>query len=135
MPQSPSVSRNRRLIRLLLASLLFLAPHVLGQSKSPSPSLPHLATNGYVGNEACARCHSAIYGSYKNTAMARASGPAEQNLISGDFTHQKSGVHYRIYKESGRVWLSFDRGGVSPVSGKRELLFNIGFLVREIAGN
>ena len=58
--------------------------------------------------------------------MAWASGPAEQNLISGDFTHQKSGVRYRIYKENGRVWLSFDRSGVSPVSGKRELLFYIG---------
>ena len=126
MLQSRSVSHDHRLIRLSLASSLFLAPHLLGQSRSAVPSSTNVATRGYVGNEACARCHSAIYESYKNTAMARASGPAEQNLISGDFTHQKSAVRYRIYKEDGRVWLSFDRSGVSPVSGKRELLFYIG---------
>ena len=43
--------------------------------------------------------------------MAHASGPAEANLISGDFTHQKSRVHYRIYSENGRVWLDFERRG------------------------
>src|SRR5260221_12425305 len=120
MPQSRSVSHEHKLIRLSLASLVFLAPHLLGQSKSAMQSSTNIANRDYVGNEACARCHSAIYESYKNTAMARASGPAEQNLISGDFTHQKSGVRYRIYKESGRVWLSFDRGGCSPACGKRE---------------
>jgi len=58
--------------------------------------------------------------------MAHASGPAEANLISGDFTHQKSGVHYRIYSENGRVWLGFERRGAASVSGKRQLLFYIG---------
>jgi tetratricopeptide (TPR) repeat protein len=58
--------------------------------------------------------------------MARASGPAEANLISGDFTHEKSGVRYRIYNENGRVWLSFARRGAAAVSGKRQLLFYIG---------
>jgi Tfp pilus assembly protein PilF len=58
--------------------------------------------------------------------MARASGPAEESFISGDFTHEKSAVHYRIYNENGRVWLSFERRGAATVSGKRQLLFYIG---------
>ena len=29
-----------------------------------------LAPDSYIGNEACARCHAAIYDSYRQTAMA-----------------------------------------------------------------
>jgi predicted CXXCH cytochrome family protein len=80
----------------------------------------------YVGDEACATCHSAIYKSYKLTPMAHASGPAMENLITADFTHRESGVHYRIYAEDGRAWLSFEREGDPLVHGKRELLYYIG---------
>jgi tetratricopeptide repeat protein/cytochrome c554/c'-like protein len=79
-----------------------------------------------VGNEACAKCHASIYDSYEKTPMAHASGPAIDNLIAADFTHKKSGVHYRIYKDGGRAWLSFDRDGPYALHGKRELLYYIG---------
>ncbi|HYL16826.1 MAG TPA: multiheme c-type cytochrome [Terriglobales bacterium] len=77
-------------------------------------------------NKACASCHSDIYRSYLKTPMAHASGPAAENFIPADVTHAKSGVHYRIYKEENRVWLSFDRPGDPSVRGKRELLYYIG---------
>ena len=72
--------------------------------------------NAYVGNQACARCHSAIYESYQRTSMAHASGPAMDGFMPAEFTHKESGVHYRIYAEGGtargeRAWLSFDRPG------------------------
>jgi predicted CXXCH cytochrome family protein len=82
--------------------------------------------NAYVGNEACARCHSGIYNSYRQTPMAHASGHAIDALTPAEFTHKESGVHYRIYGESGRAWLSFDRPGDPEVHGKRELLYYIG---------
>ena len=87
--------------------------------------------DGYVGNQACARCHSAIYESYQRTSMAHASGAAIDALTPAEFTHKESGVHYRIYSESGRAggeraWLSFDRPGDPQVQGKRELLYYIG---------
>ena len=85
-----------------------------------------LPDSSYVGNEACARCHAAIFESYRQTAMAHASGPATENLIAGDFLHKKSGVAYRIYQENGKVWLSFDRPGDPLMHGKRELLYYIG---------
>lgn len=53
----------------------------------------------YIGNQACARCHSAIYEPYQRTPMAHARGMAGEYVIPADFTHKKSGVHYRIYKE------------------------------------
>lgn len=82
--------------------------------------------NEYVGNDACARCHTSIYNSYASTPMARASGPASQNFIPADFVHSGSGIHYRIYLEDNRVWLSFDRPGDASMRGKRELLYYIG---------
>jgi len=82
--------------------------------------------SGYVGNQACAACHAAIYDSYSKSSMAHASGPALENLTPADFTHRKSGVHYRIYAEDGKVWLSFERPGDPAVQGKRELLYFVG---------
>jgi predicted CXXCH cytochrome family protein len=82
--------------------------------------------NGYAGNEACARCHAAIYESYQGTAMGRASGPAMAALTPVEFTHKESGVHYRIYAENGSAWLSFDRPGDNEVQGRRRLLYFIG---------
>jgi Tfp pilus assembly protein PilF len=95
-------------------------------SQLPSPSSGFAGRNGYIGNEACARCHAAIYESYQRTAMAHASGPALDSFVPADFTHKESGVHYRIYSESGHAWLSFDRPGDPEVQGKRELLYFIG---------
>ncbi len=111
------------LIATTLFGLLLIVSGTLG-SHSPASAAPD--ANGYVGNEACARCHAAIFESYRRTAMAHASGPASENLIAGDFLHKKSGVNYRIYTQDGKVWLSFDRPGDPSVRGKRELLYYIG---------
>jgi hypothetical protein len=58
--------------------------------------------------------------------MARASGPAIEALSPAEFAHRPSGVHYRIYTEGGRAWLSFERTGDPSVRGKRQLLYYIG---------
>jgi len=106
-------------ILLVMTSAGFAAQSAGSQVAKPD-------ANGYVGNEACAKCHAAIFESYKNTAMAHASGPATENLIAGDFTHHASGVNFRVYSDAGKVWLSFDRPGDPAVHGKRELLYYIG---------
>ena len=77
------------------------------------------------GSQACASCHADIYRSYLKTAMARASGPASDGLIAGEFHHPRTGIHYRIYSQDGRVWLSFDRDRPA-LHGQRELLYYIG---------
>ncbi|MGC1619892.1 MAG: tetratricopeptide repeat protein [Candidatus Acidiferrum sp.] len=83
-------------------------------------------SEGYVGMEACSGCHSNIYASYQKTAMARASGPAIQGLIPGEFEHPSSGVHYRVYADKGMAWLTYERPGDPSVHGTRELLYFIG---------
>jgi len=100
-------------------------PERTGVHRPPASTIPEDAT-GYVGNEVCAGCHAAIYQSYARTPMARASGPAIENVVPADFSHPSSGVHYRVYSEAGHVWLSFERPGDPAVRGKRELLYYIG---------
>ena len=61
--------------------------------------------------------------------MARASGPAADGLIPGDFTHRDSGVHYRLFLQDGRAWLSYQRPNAPPertLDGKQELLYYLG---------
>src|SRR5271169_3584492 len=57
----------------------------------------------------CAPCHRAIYDKYKKTPMANASGPAIDGVIPADFRHAASGIHYRVYEQSGKVWMSYER--------------------------
>lgn len=108
-----------------LVSWILLACFAFAQGPG---NLPKAASDrgGHVGNEACAQCHASKFESYQHTAMARASGPAAENLIAGNFSDAKSGVNYQIYTEGSKVWLSFDRPSDSSVRGKRELLYYIG---------
>ena len=105
---------------LLLLALLASASFLSAQSSPP------LSSTGYVGNDVCAKCHAQIYASYIRTPMANASGPAGSNLIAGEFTHQPSGVHYKIANDNGKVLLTFDRPGDPFVHGQREFLYYIG---------
>jgi len=111
-------------IAALVAVMLLCMSHI--SVSQPSGGTTTADASGYVGNEACAKCHASIYESYTRTAMAKASGPATENLIVGELRHQPSGVNYRIYSEDAKVWLAFERPGDPSVSGKRQLLYYIG---------
>lgn len=110
-------------LRLLLCALLCRAVTSRAQTAAGAANS---GSNVHVGDRACAGCHSSIYNSYVKTSMAQASGPAINNFFPADFVHQKSGVHYRIYSDQGKVWLSFERPSDASVRGKRELLYYIG---------
>jgi tetratricopeptide (TPR) repeat protein len=118
---------ERRIVKGLFVALLALLPLALVPKTAPSQERAAAAeSKGYVGMEACSVCHAGIYASYRKTAMARASGPATQELIPGEFQHVPSGVHYRVYAEKGSAWLEYDRPGDPAVQGTRELLYFIG---------
>ncbi len=77
----------------------------------------------------CASCHRKIFDSWERTPMAHASGPAAEGFIPADFTHAASGVHYRVYLQEGKVWLSYERPNAPPsraLSGKQQLLLYLG---------
>jgi hypothetical protein len=83
------------------------------------------STNPEKGSEACAGCHAEIYKSYQKTVMAKASGMARDGLITGEFTHKTSGVHYKVYEQDGHAWMSYERPKEAGFRGKRELLYYI----------
>ncbi|MFZ0958300.1 MAG: tetratricopeptide repeat protein [Candidatus Sulfotelmatobacter sp.] len=133
------LSKVARIACLLLALSSFASEKYPAQIESAKSVAS--GESGSVGNEACARCHAATFESYQRTAMAHASGPAIDTVASdlvtpAEFDHKLSGVHYRIYREGDRVWLSYDRAGDGrhgddragdpALHGKKELLYYIG---------
>jgi predicted CXXCH cytochrome family protein len=80
-------------------------------------------------NATCAPCHRDIYERYRTTPMAKASGPATEGFIFGEFVHAASHVHYRVSEDTSHVWLSYERDSTSPdkvLKGRQELRYFIG---------
>jgi predicted CXXCH cytochrome family protein len=136
---APPFMRKPENKSFLLPLLLILASLPLAltaqQSNKPQPAKPPIAaekssapatTPAAPGNEACAKCHAEIAASYSQTAMARASGPAIDQLTPADFTHAASGVHYRVYAENNAAMLAFDRPDDPSMHGTRRLQYFIG---------
>lgn len=80
----------------------------------------------------CRNCHRDIYDRYRESPMARGSGPALDGVLQGEFTHAPSGVRYAVFVKDGKVWMSYRRvkqsrfGPDSELSGERELKYFIG---------
>lgn len=77
----------------------------------------------------CSKCHKEIYDQYELTPMARASGPAVDGLLVGDFTHPTSGIHYRLHLRDNQAFLQYDRNSQDvdrSLHGEKELLYYIG---------
>ena len=74
----------------------------------------------------CGRCHAEIYRRYVETRMANASGPALDGVETGAFTHQASGVQYRVFVENGSALLGYSREGDDTMRGRRRLEFFLG---------
>jgi hypothetical protein len=94
----------------------------------PSSDTPTVSADasGNIGNGPCGTCHAGIYASYERSAMAHSSGSANENLVTGEFTLKPSGVHYSVFRDTGKVWLSFSRPDDPQVDDKRELLYFLG---------
>src|SRR5450631_1354210 len=81
-------------------------------------------------NIVCASCHRQIYERYRETPMANASAEISvENLVPADFTHSPSGIHYRVFAEDQKAWLSYDREHAPPnrtLHGRQQLRYVIG---------
>jgi tetratricopeptide repeat protein/cytochrome c554/c'-like protein len=78
---------------------------------------------GETGSEVCGTCHREIFQSYQATGMARSSGAVADIENEGSFAHKLSGVGYRIFRQDGAAWFSFD---VAGVQGRRRLEYFVG---------
>jgi predicted CXXCH cytochrome family protein len=127
-PCQPPFGRCIRRVLLLfvfLSTLPLVAQNPTKPRVTPKAAQPS-AQPEFTGNDSCKPCHAALVTTYSQTAMARASGLATQDLIPGEFQHPASGVHYRVYAENDAAWLSFDRPGDPTVRGTRRLQYFIG---------
>ncbi|MDX6711183.1 MAG: hypothetical protein QOH96_2199, partial [Blastocatellia bacterium] len=85
----------------------------------------------YVGNGACAECHSSIYESYSRHPMALDSGSIDaltpsQKPLKGSFRHQASSIYFRIFQEGTKTLFSYERPDDLTTSGKQELDYFVG---------
>ncbi len=77
----------------------------------------------------CAQCHALIVARYRKTPMAEASGAATAGFLAADFTHAASGIHYKVTKSDGQVWLDYERPeatGGRELAGRVQLQYFIG---------
>jgi predicted CXXCH cytochrome family protein len=117
----------RCVIAGLAAGCLIAAGIFLQQLGQPIPVHAGQSAASDPG-AACAPCHREIYQRYRTTPMANASGPAD-GLMSADFRHAASGIHYQVFEQAGRVWLSYQREGAPAgreLSGRQQLRYFLG---------
>jgi hypothetical protein len=95
----------------------------------------------FVGNQACAPCHPAIYRSFLGTPMANGSGrvgtgePVER-FEHTEFLDSRGAFRYRVSQEAGKYFLEFRQQGAKPgtkqkgtppqIQGRRQLEYFVG---------
>lgn len=90
------------------------------------------AGNHEAGSAACAPCHRAIYNAYSRTPMAMSSGRAGSSAFpekfdGAEFSHERSGVRYRVSRERENYSFDFDKASPeATIHGSRPLEFFIG---------
>jgi predicted CXXCH cytochrome family protein len=141
--QFPFRTCLRSLLPLLAAAPLAVpALHAQQKSAPANPAAaphatPHVASVREA-DAACARCHQQIVKRYLATPMANASGNATDPgaVIPGGFTHQPSGITYKVFltgaKPSLSAWLDYSRpastaaNAPAPLDGHQQLILYIG---------
>lgn len=125
---------------LVPAALLFVATTVAAWSPSaratvdsPAPGTPTryvhaTGAEGYVGSQACQRCHDAQYDQWNRSLHVRMTRPVAEALIVGDFTPGTTfaahGRSYQIDTKDGRRFITVREGDGAPA--KYEVLYSLG---------
>lgn len=85
---------------------------------------------GYIGSQACAACHAAIYRSFMATPMARSSGrigteDPKETFDHPEYRDAEGNFSYRVSAQPGSYYLDF-RGQKQPVQGRYKLDYFVG---------
>ena len=122
---------GKTILKLGLVVLLGLAA-LLSASTRNVEAQPETNPNaGFVGNEACAKCHADIYKTYLQTPMANSSGLVNDDklqaaLADTQFVHPGSSVKYQVSKDGADTFIAYERQGQAAFQGRRKLDFFIG---------
>ena len=86
----------------------------------------------YVGSQACARCHAAIYRSFQRTPMAQSSGrvgtsDTPETFDRAEFPDSRGAFVYRVSREAGSYFFEFREQGAKPgIQGRRRMDYFVG---------
>jgi hypothetical protein len=99
-------------------TFLFWAGPALGQNDSSAVSAVHAGQSeeGYIGSQACSRCHGEIYRQYSQTSMGRSMSlvmPAflENIPTSASFLHERLNRRFEVYSQEGKLYQSESETG------------------------
>ncbi len=117
MPRRPTLAL------LVIATVLLLLARNTTTTQAATATQPHLADP----DKACIQCHAAIVNTYQKTSMAKGSGLATEQLDAATFTHQTSGVTYKVSEKDGIARLHSTRESeVAPLDDSEQLAYYIG---------
>jgi hypothetical protein len=96
---------------LLLAGPSFLLCASAGQAKKdPVPAAPaRESKDGYVGSQACSRCHLGIYRKFSKTSMGRSMSLVTPAFLaatpsSATYFNERLGRHFEVYAKEGKLY-------------------------------
>ena len=109
-PGAPLRTCFRRALLYVTISVIYAAPHTLGRTVG-NRAITAAPPAEYVGSEACARCHRAIYNSYMRGGMGRSMSLVTPALLKAlhlpaGFYDARQKRHYQVYSRNGELFQS-----------------------------
>jgi tetratricopeptide repeat protein/cytochrome c554/c'-like protein len=123
---------KKRKKRIIVLSFLFCSLcSVVPVTRAWLSQVSQPAADEYIGNAACAGCHSGLSNSFLKTPMALSSGPMDgsvfqENPGANRIRHDKTGFVYTIRKGAGATVMEFERETPEAIRGERKIDFYIG---------
>jgi hypothetical protein len=101
-------------LALFGGSILFWSERANGQGeqvKRDSVSAARASGEGYIGSQACSRCHGEIYKKFSQTSMGRSMSPVAPAFLAGgslpaSYVHEKLNRRFEVYSEDGKLFQS-----------------------------
>ena len=112
----PSASHRAALLWLAFVGSLLAVASAAQQNAplhKPEPNARHDSSlhgsDGYLGSEACARCHAGIYQQFSKTAMGRSMSPATPAILNNTpvtYRNEQLNRRFEVFSKDGKLYQS-----------------------------
>jgi hypothetical protein len=103
-------------VLLIAGPMLFLCASALSTSAGQARSVPVIdeaggSNDGYIGSQACSKCHSDIYRRFSRTSMGNSMSPVTPSFLestssSASFLHERLNRRFEVYFQDGELFQS-----------------------------
>lgn len=117
MPTLRSAEKGLLRVAVLLAGSMFLWSTSGGQAKHTQPAANAGVTDGgYVGSQACSKCHEDIYRRYRQTSMGHSMSVVTPALLerassSAGYVNERLNRRFDVYSQEGELYQSESETG------------------------